>query len=443
VFRTASLSTAGVSPAVADLTRGVLRMFWVKKAAAAGLILAAAVGMGLGIGLDPGTAPHALAQAPQPAKKADPTAKELESRLKQLRDEQAAVEKQLRDAKQRELLLQQLQAIRYQEQVFRIYQLAQEQQALIAPRLEVVVRAPAKGEWAIEIREFNQGREVGSIRCSGLEVAKRVLARTHADPKGPKRLTVKADPECPWAEVKALLDAIKAAGFAEINYSGVLPYTARGVAVTDPVTGVGKVVSGYDVPDRPVELDLRKLDPSPAALPPYVVEPPDILRVEARRRAPKTGKLQALAEPVTDRYLVRPDGTVSLGVYGSVSVTGLTAAKAAEAIRKHLAAAKFEPLAEADLVVTVEVDAYNSKAYYVVVAGPEGETVHRFPCTGSERVVDAISHLNGEPLKLTGGKMWVRRGEQVLPVDWIGITQACENATNYPLLPGDRVYVAK
>lgn len=94
--RTASLSAAGVSPAVADLTRGVLRMFWVKKAAAAGLILAAVIGTGLGIGL--GTGSQAIAQ---PTPKSTPAADDLDARIKQLEAELAKLKRE-RDAAQQQ-----------------------------------------------------------------------------------------------------------------------------------------------------------------------------------------------------------------------------------------------------------------------------------------------------------------------------------------------------
>jgi polysaccharide export outer membrane protein len=34
-------------------------------------------------------------------------------------------------------------------------------------------------------------------------------------------------------------------------------------------------------------------------------------------------------------------------------------------------------------------------------------------------------------------------GDQILPVDWLAITQRADTETNFQLLPGDRVYVAE
>lgn len=431
VFRTASLSTVGVSPAVADLTRGVLRMFWVKKVVATGLVLVVTLGMGIGIGFHPG----ATAQTPQPTKKAEPTAKELQQRLTQLREEAVALEKQLDEAQRRELIEKQVLVFRQQREArARLAEVFKHADVIVVPRLEVVLR-PGQG---IEIHELEKGQKVGVALCSNLDVAKRFLLRTHADPKGPKELTVRADPECPWAEVKALLDAVKAAGYTGVSYSGVLPNAGRGVTVQ------GKFVPGsnlYSV-DQPVELDLRQIDLKGTAAQ-YVLEAPDIIAIDAHFVG-EIGTHISLREPLADKYLIRPDGTVSLGKYGSVAVSGLTLAKANEAIRKRLADVtrkNGETVAGSDLVVQLDVVEANSKAFYVILTGADRDAVHRFPCTGNETVLDAIASVSGLPAQFVGGKIWVQRGEQTLPVDWSGITKEGKTATNYQIMPGDRVYV--
>ena len=72
----------------------------------------------------------------------------------------------------------------------------------------------------------------------------------------------------------------------------------------------------------------------------------------------------------------------------------------------------------------------------------------RLPITGSETVLDAISQLRGLPPESSKHRIWVARkvpghsgGDNILPVDWVGITQKGEMKTNYQLLPGDRVFV--
>ncbi len=70
VVRVASL-TAAAGPAVVSLTRGALRMFWLKKVAAGGMAVAACLGVGVGVGLAPRRAAVAAADPPP---KAEPPA---------------------------------------------------------------------------------------------------------------------------------------------------------------------------------------------------------------------------------------------------------------------------------------------------------------------------------------------------------------------------------
>ncbi|MBI2478181.1 MAG: polysaccharide biosynthesis/export family protein [Planctomycetia bacterium] len=142
-------------------------------------------------------------------------------------------------------------------------------------------------------------------------------------------------------------------------------------------------------------------------------------------------------------YIVAPDGTITLGSYGPVSVVGQTVAQATRTVEHHLARFLEAP------VVSLEVFAYNSKAYYIVVQGAGfGDSVYRMPITGNETVLDAISQINGLE-RVSSKQMWVARPShephlvQVLPVDWCAITQAADTSTNYQMLPGDRLFVAE
>src|SRR5690349_15037412 len=64
------------------------------------------------------------------------------------------------------------------------------------------------------------------------------------------------------------------------------------------------------------------------AMPDYVVEPPDLLVVEVLEALP--------GRPITGERLVRPDGTITLGFYGDVFVSGLTIKEIKEKIVLHL-----------------------------------------------------------------------------------------------------------
>ena len=108
----------------------------------------------------------------------------------------------------------------------------------------------------------------------------------------------------------------------------------------------------------------RELDK--ITLPPYVIEAPDQLTIEVVVKDPKTGTTDRLPnQPISGSFLVRLDGTVGLGLWGSVFVSGLTIEQATKAIREQVAKVSQKIRAEA-LVAVVEVVAYNSKRYYVI-----------------------------------------------------------------------------
>jgi polysaccharide export outer membrane protein len=143
-------------------------------------------------------------------------------------------------------------------------------------------------------------------------------------------------------------------------------------------------------------------------------------------------------------HLVRPDGTVSLGVYGSVYVDNMTIAQARAAIEAHLAQFLVNP------EISLDISGFNSKVFYIVAdgAGVIGDQVTRLPMTGKLTVLDAIGLINGLPAQGSNRKIWVARpapagscAELVMPVDWLGIVRRGETATNYQILPGDRIYI--
>lgn len=189
------------------------------------------------------------------------------------------------------------------------------------------------------------------------------------------------------------------------------------------------------------------------SMPPYVVEPPDILVIDVLEALP--------GRPIEGERLVRPDGTISLDFYGSVYVNGLTLDEIKEKIVIHLRTylkddvlgligedtngKKFEiPPSQSDRVF-VDVAAYNSKVYYVQgdVAAPG-----RLPIVGNETVLDAINNVGG--LLPTASNVHIKLVRpappgaccaQTLPINLPAIVQAGDVTTNYQLMPGDRIYV--
>jgi polysaccharide export outer membrane protein len=154
------------------------------------------------------------------------------------------------------------------------------------------------------------------------------------------------------------------------------------------------------------------------------------------------GQTRALQQ-IRGEHIVRPDGTVGLGTYGEVYVAGLTLKEARAAVEQHLSQYLLRP------EVSVDVFSYNSKFYYIVAAGGGyGEQVYRLPHTGNETVLDAMSQINGLPIVASRHRIWIARPApadatcfQVLPVDWQAVTRGGATATNYQVLPGDRIFV--
>ncbi len=147
-------------------------------------------------------------------------------------------------------------------------------------------------------------------------------------------------------------------------------------------------------------------------------------------------------QEIAGEHLVRPDGTISLGIYGNVYVAGMTVDEIKQAVEVHLEEFIHDP------EIQVDIAAYNSKVYYVITdGGGFGETVVRIPYTGNETVLDAIANVQG--LSEVSSKMlWISRPApngtgcaQRLPVDWRAITEDGITTTNYQLLPGDRIYI--
>lgn len=217
-------------------------------------------------------------------------------------------------------------------------------------------------------------------------------------------------------------------------------------APREVANGNGKREAGYPVlppptithpPVAPREFQKR-------ALSSYILEPPDVLQIEASRDIVDPN------QPISGPHLVRPDGTIGLGSYGSVFVAGMTLEQAkfhiVEKIRERQPKIKPADVWEG---LKVDVTAYNSKFYYVIAdGGGYGETVVRIPITGNETVLDAISQIQGLPVVASKKHIWVARATphdhhhpMILPVDWYGITQRGSAATNYQIFPGDRVYV--
>ena len=147
--------------------------------------------------------------------------------------------------------------------------------------------------------------------------------------------------------------------------------------------------------------------------------------------------------PVTGEYMVGPDGTINLREYGTLNVAGKTVTQIRLDLQQHLTQYFDMPQ------VAVDVRQFNSKVFYVITSGGGlGDNVRRIPVTGNDTVLDAISAVDGLS-QVSSADIWVARPapggfgcEQIMPVDYAAITQGGLTATNYQIMPGDRVFIA-
>ena len=151
----------------------------------------------------------------------------------------------------------------------------------------------------------------------------------------------------------------------------------------------------------------------------------------------------AASQNILGQFLVGPDGNISLGSYGQVSLVGKTLDQAKSDIENYLSQHLEDP------EISLNVFSYNSKVYYIVIQGAGlGDGVYRFPITGNETVLDAIAQIQGLE-QVSSKKIWIARPSRetgdvkILPVDWFAVTERGSAQTNYQILPGDRVFVAE
>ena len=212
-----------------------------------------------------------------------------------------------------------------------------------------------------------------------------------------------------------------------LGLNGLYPVDPDGTINLGPAYGGSIRVADLTTDEDPAEWYRSK----GAACTPRAADRPVSLAAQSRG-----------VQQIGGQHIIRPDGTVGLGGYGSVYVAGLSLAQVKQAIEAHLSKYLYRP------EVSVDVFAYNSKFYYVITdfAG-SGEQVQRLPHTGNETVLDAVSLVGGLSA-VSSKKIWVARpapgeceNDQILPVDWCGITRKGQVKTNYQIMPFDRVYI--
>jgi polysaccharide export outer membrane protein len=176
----------------------------------------------------------------------------------------------------------------------------------------------------------------------------------------------------------------------------------------------------------------RELDKQP--LPPYTVEPGDVLLVQP----------VDLDSPVRlpGDQPVLPDGTINLGKYGHLMVFGRTVPEIETLVKQAVEAKTKE--AGAAAAVTVRLVSRQSKVYYVV---GEVNAPGAFQLNGRETVLDGLMAAGGLTDRASANNIILSRPSRpeecrvVLPVCYKNIVQLGDTTTNYQLAPGDRIFV--
>ncbi|MCR4415711.1 MAG: polysaccharide biosynthesis/export family protein [Thermoguttaceae bacterium] len=212
---------------------------------------------------------------------------------------------------------------------------------------------------------------------------------------------------------------------ADQPISGAYPVDEEGRIQLGPSYGAIRVAGlTVDEAQRAIELHLRQ-----------ILRLPEVAVQIAR---------PSNVQQVSGQYLVASDGTINLRQYGTVHVAGKTLSEARLAIEQQLSRFFDTPR------VSLDVVAYNSKVYYIITSGAGlGDNIVKVPVTGNETVLDALAEVRGLS-QMSSTNVWVARPaphgfycEQILPVDYEAITRGGSTATNYQLLPGDRVFIAE
>lgn len=245
--------------------------------------------------------------------------------------------------------------------------------------------------------------------------------------------------------IRPTTDKLRAGDEILIRASNTLPIDPEG----DPLTNEFRVISSvYSVQsDGTVDLGPEygtvhiegvTLDAAKALIISHLRDKVGLAQPSVAISMPDVAGKQA----IQGEHLVRPDGTISLGVYGAVYVSGHTLLEIKDIIESYLQDKVHNP------EVSVDVLGYNSKQIYIVSdGGGFGETVTRLPYTGNETVLDAISEVQGLS-EVSSKTIWVARPApagtsvaQTMPVDWEAITRGGITTTNYQLFPGDRIFI--
>lgn len=137
---------------------------------------------------------------------------------------------------------------------------------------------------------------------------------------------------------------------------------------------------------------------------------------------------------------VMADGSLDLGEFGRVIVSGMTLEQAEDLIQRALVENEVkQPQVNVRLL-------HGIQKFYVI---GEVNSPGAYPLTGHETVLDAIMEAGGLTARASGCDLLLARPSTpcscrvTLPVCYRAITQLGDTTTNYHLHAGDRIFVAR
>ena len=172
---------------------------------------------------------------------------------------------------------------------------------------------------------------------------------------------------------------------------------------------------------------------SKVVVPDYFLEPGDRIVVEPVNL---DGEFRSIGDQV-----VLVDGSIELGVFGRIRVSGMTVEQVENAIADQI-----EALGEKREIVNVQlIEAKAAKFYVLGAVGSPGA----YPMDGNETVLDAILVAGGLTSKASACDILMVRPTDdcecrvVQRVCYRQITQLGDTLSNYQLQPGDRIVVGE
>jgi polysaccharide export outer membrane protein len=154
----------------------------------------------------------------------------------------------------------------------------------------------------------------------------------------------------------------------------------------------------------------------------YVIGIPDLLLVNIWEQPNLSGEV-----------LVRRDGKISVALMGDTVAAGHTPEELARQIEKGLARFVKKPR------VDVSVVEMRSQTVSVIGGGIQRSGV--LELRNDMRVIDAIAEMGGLTPFAKKRRIWVLRGEESYPFDYVAFMRGESPESNFLLAPGDTVIV--